>query len=141
MIIAAVDGLATNRGTVLVASASDSFQDILGHMVEHCGFIPAYCAEHETVSTSLSRTQPRFVVCDGDLPAMAASHMVSEVTRRGIPLLVSVPYRSADRDVFIATGTHTFAFPLGEVAFSAVVEEILRPPTASLGESAVGPRG
>ena len=131
MMNAAVDGQVTSRGTVLVASLSDSFQDILGHMVGLCGFIPAYCGENETVATSLSRTQPRFVVCDGDLPAKAGSHMLTEVTRRGIPLLVSVPFRSSGRDVLISTGTHTFAFPLGRVAFTAVVEELLQPSTAS----------
>ena len=129
MINGRADGELGNRGTVLVASVSDSFQDIIGHMIGLCGFIPSYCADDETAETSLSRTQPRFVVCDGDLPSLPASLLLTEATRRGIPLLVSMPYRSSDRDVLISAGTHTFAFPLGKVAFSAVVDDLLQPPT------------
>lgn len=129
MINARAEGPAENRGTVLVASMSDSYQDIIGHMIGLCGFIPSYCATDETAETSLSRMEPRFVVCDGDLPSMAASLLLAEATRRGIPLLVSMPYRSSDRDVLIQAGTHTFAFPLGKVAFSAIVDDLLQPPT------------
>ena len=131
MIIAEANQLTGHRGTVLVASESDSFQDILGHMLGSCGFTPSYRAEGETAETSLSRTQPRFVVCDGDLPARAASLMLTEATRRGIPLLFSVPYRSFDRDVLISAGTRSFTFPLGKVAFSAVVDELLHRSTPS----------
>jgi hypothetical protein len=123
------DELAQSRGIILVASLSDSFQNILGHMIGRCGFTPAYCGEDEPASLSLSRTRPGLVVCDGDLPDAAASRLITEVTARRIPLLVSPAFGTSERDLGVPVGAHRLTFPLGQIAFGAMVDELLEPST------------
>jgi hypothetical protein len=119
--------LARSRGNILVASVSDSFLSILGHMIGRCGFVPAYCGEDEPASLSLSRTQPRLVVCDGDLPKAAASRLITEATARRIPLLVSPACATPEPDLPVPAGAHQLAFPLGQMAFGAMLDELVEP--------------
>jgi len=123
------DRLATPRGTVLVASASDSFLDIVGYMIGRCGFAPACCADDEPASISLSRTQACLVICDGDLPETTVSHMIAEVTARQIPLVVSVPFGALERDVAVLPGVQRISFPVGQKAFDLLMGDLLEPPS------------
>ena len=132
------DTLTTSRGPVLVASASDSFQDILGQMIGRCGLAAARCPDDEPASLSLTRTQPCLVICDGDLPETAVSGMVMEVAARRIPLLVSTPDGASARDDGALPGVRRISFPVGQRAFDLLVGELLErssPGTVVMDES------
>ena len=59
-----IDGFVDSRGTVLVASGSSLFMNIVGDMLVDCGFTAAFPAESEAASLSVTRTQPALVICD-----------------------------------------------------------------------------
>ena len=121
------DGLAIRHGTVLVASASDSFLDILGYMIRRCGLNPESCAADEPAESSLSRTHPCLVICDGDLPETAAARMITEVTAQRVPLLVSMPHGLSEHSVGVLPGVQRLTFPVGQRAFASIVEALLEP--------------
>ena len=127
-----------SRGTALVASTSDSFRDILGEMVSRCGFLSAYCAHAETAAASLARTRPRVIVCDGDLPEATIARLRRAAATHRIPVLVSLPHGPSGQDVRLFAGAHRLAFPVAQLAFGAILEELLdgsiAPPTARLEE-------
>jgi hypothetical protein len=77
-----------NRGTVLVASTNTGFATTVGHMVFECGFTPAFPARFEGPWLSLTRTQPRVVICDYDAQVRLVKHLITETAARRVPLVI-----------------------------------------------------
>lgn len=125
MTIAPLQLPTTNRGTALVVSTSDSFRDILGDMVMRCGFLSAYSAHAETVAASLARTPPRLIVCDGDLSEGTLARLRSAAATHGIPVLVSLPRETLAQDVRVFAGAHRLVFPVAQLAFGAILDELV----------------
>ena len=122
---------ATRRRTVLVASSSDAFLDILGTMIEEGGFQPAFCLQPEPAPLSLTRTQPELVLCDCEILDLATNRLIAETLARGLPLLMTSPgglsYSDVDR-LHLPDRARWLRFPIGDAAFRAVLEETLAPP-------------
>lgn len=75
-------------GTVLIASANKVFADALGYLVTESGFAPAFPAGLEAPWISVTRTQPRAVICDCDAPVKRLRRMIAEVSARRVPLVM-----------------------------------------------------
>ena len=120
--------------TVLVASTSDLFLDILGTMIEQGGFRPTFCAQPEPALLSLTRTRPDLVVCDCEILDTATNRLIAETLANGLPLLMTSPRGLSEIDLerlHLPDRTRWLRFPIGHAAFSAVLEEMLEPPRAS----------
>jgi DNA-binding NtrC family response regulator len=76
-------------GTVLVASANKASADAIGQLVAESGFTPAFPVGVEAPWLSVTRTQPRLVICDSDAPIKRLQRLVTEVSARSVPLLVT----------------------------------------------------
>ena len=121
---------ATSRRTVLVASTSDVFLDILGAMIEEGGFRPAFCLQPEPASLSLTRTQPELVVCDCEILDRATNRLIGETLARGLPLLMTSPRGLSHADLgrlHIPDRARWLRFPIGDDAFRLLLDETLAP--------------
>lgn len=121
---------ATSRRTVLVASASDAFLDILGAMVEGSGFQPAFCLQPEPAALALTRTQPELVVCDCEILDGATNRLIAETLAQGLPLLMTTPRGLSDTDLgrlHLPHRAQWLRFPIGDSAFMALLEKTLAP--------------
>ena len=130
------------RRTVLVASTSDLFLDILGTMIEQGGFRPAFCAQPEPAPLSLTRTQPDLVVCDCEILDTATNRLIAETLARGLPLLMTSPRGLSEIELHRLHLPHRarwLRFPIGHAAFRAVLEEILAPPQPSAARAELPP--
>jgi hypothetical protein len=76
-------------GTVLVASTNAIFATAIGQMVSESGFTPAFPAEFEGPWLSLTRTQPRVVICDADAPVARLDRLIAEASSRRVPLVMA----------------------------------------------------
>ncbi len=81
-------GRVQNGGTVLVASTNTIFATTVGHMVVECGFTPAFPARFEGPWLSLTRTQPRVVICDYDAQVALVQRLIVETSARRVPLVI-----------------------------------------------------
>jgi DNA-binding response OmpR family regulator len=132
----------TIRRTVLVASTSDLFLDILGTMIEQGGFRPVFCAEPEPASLSLTRTQPDLVVCDCELLDTATNRLIAETLARGLPLLMTCPRGLSEIELdrlHLPHRAQWLRFPIGHAEFSTAIEELLAPPQPSVARTAALP--
>jgi len=77
-----------SKGKVLVASTDAAFAATIGQMVSECGFAPAFPAEFEGPWLSLTRTQPRVVICDYDAQVGLVHRLIVESSARRVPLLI-----------------------------------------------------
>ena len=68
-------------GTVLVASTNAAFAMAIGQMVIECGFKAAFPTEFEGPWLSLTRTQPRVVICDYDAQVGLVHRLIVEARR------------------------------------------------------------
>jgi hypothetical protein len=125
-----IDGRAESRGTILIASGSDSFADIVGEMVAAAGFSPAFLAGTESASLSLTRTQPAIVICDCDVAVESVRQLIVEVSARRIPMLLSGP-GFADAPEWHAAQVRAFGhrvgcitLPMAPEAFNAAVDAL-----------------
>jgi hypothetical protein len=66
IIESADDRRVESRGVVLIASASSAFADAVGALVRECEFTPTFPTGMEAPWLSVTRTQPRLVICDWD---------------------------------------------------------------------------
>jgi hypothetical protein len=69
-------------GIVLIASANRVFAAALGFLVTESGFTPAFPSAREAPWISVTRTQPRVVICDHDAPVSRLRRMIADVTTR-----------------------------------------------------------
>jgi len=75
-------------GIVLIASSNKLFADALGYLVLEAGFTPAFPSGMEAPWISVTRTQPRVVICDYDAPVKRLRRMIADVAARRVPLLM-----------------------------------------------------
>jgi hypothetical protein len=83
------DRHAKSLGIVLVASASSVFAETVGALVAECKFTPAFPTGMEAPWLSVTRTQPRVVICDCDDRVRRLRRMIVEVSARGVPLVMA----------------------------------------------------
>ena len=75
-------------GPVLVESTNAGFATIIGQMVIEAGFTPAFPARFEGPWLSVTRTQPRVVICDVDAPVERMPRLIAEALSRRVPLVM-----------------------------------------------------
>ncbi len=83
------DGFAVSRGTVLVASGSTLFMDVVRNMVADCGLAAIVPVTSEPAWLSVMRTHPSLVICDWDAPAANVAGVIGEASARHVPLLMA----------------------------------------------------
>ncbi|HEY9226429.1 MAG TPA: hypothetical protein VIP11_07285, partial [Gemmatimonadaceae bacterium] len=135
-----IDGHTKSRGTILVASPSGAFADIIGGMIEYNGFTPAYPAGAESASLSITRTQPCVVICDCDVPADSIRRLIFEASTRRVPLLLAGPLL-ADAPEWRGARARTFghrvewlALPVSREDFGATLDSLAPPARVRRGE-------
>jgi hypothetical protein len=118
-----------SRGTVLVASTNTAFATTVGQMVFECGFMPAFPAGFEGPWLSLTRTQPRVVICDYDAPVGRVHRLIVESSARRVPLVIfHASERSAALPAFAPVERVTWLkLPVSTVAFSRVLGDLVPP--------------
>ncbi len=124
------DGFAVSRGTVLVASGSDLFMDIVRDMVADCGLAVVFPLTSEPAWLSVMRTQPSLVICDWDAQATNLAGVIGEAAARHVPLLMAW---SRDRHEHYAPGLALpervawLTFPVGRDEFRSTIDALLAP--------------
>jgi DNA-binding response OmpR family regulator len=124
------DGFAVSRGTVLVASGSNLFMDIVRGMVAECGLAVVSALTSEPAWLSVMRAQPALVICDWDAPPANLAGVIGEATARHVPLLMAW---SRDRHGDYAQGLALpervawLTFPVGRDEFRSTVDGLLAP--------------
>jgi CheY-like chemotaxis protein len=124
------DGPENDRGTILVASDNALFATIVGEMVAHCGFSPAFRFGDEEPRRSLARTQPCVVICDCTAPAHGIQHLIADASSRHIPLVLSdmrMPESVNMRTLTLARQLAWLTFPISRAAFGAMLDGLLPP--------------
>jgi hypothetical protein len=117
--------------TVLVASTSDVFLDIVGAMIEQAGFHPAFCIQPDPGSLSLARSRPGLVLVDCEILDNATNRLIAETLAHSLPLLMTSPRGLSQIDLdrlHLPDRTRWLHFPIGQAAFRAVLEGMLAPP-------------
>jgi hypothetical protein len=80
--------LRRQRSNVLIASDSTAFIDIVGEMVDECGFEVTTPAPVEPPWLSMTRTQPVLLLCDCTSVRLNVERLMKEAVARGVPLLI-----------------------------------------------------
>jgi len=122
-----------SRGTILVASASRLFADIVGEMVADSGFTVACPAASEPAWLAVTRTQPCVVICDCDAPVEHIQRLLVEVSAHRIALLLSAPpaEHNSERALTPAQPVVWLTFPISQDAFCSVLDALLPPVTGA----------
>jgi hypothetical protein len=87
-LLAQPDARLESSGIILIASANKLFADAIGNLVTQSGFTPAFPVGLEAPWISVTRTQPRIVICDHDAPVKRLRRMIADVSARRVPLLM-----------------------------------------------------
>jgi hypothetical protein len=115
------------RNTVLVASGSRVFIDIVGEMVAVSGRGIATSAHAEPAWLAVTRTQPALVICDCAGPEPEIKRLIGEVVARRIPLLMVAP---TDQPALARTWplpdrVAWLEFPIARDLFHTTIDELL----------------
>jgi hypothetical protein len=115
--------------TILIVTRSAMFADILAAMVVAAGFRPLFPAGTESVALTMTRTQPRVVICDCSNPVDNIQRFLVEVSSRALPLMLCEPLDvpAIDREVATAKRVVWFTLPISREAFTALIERLLDP--------------
>lgn len=120
-------GYVQSRGTVLVATTNTVFATTVGQMLFECGFTPAFPARFEGPWLSLTRTQPRIVICDYDAQVALVQRLIVETAARRVPLMIvhgsetgaAVPaFAPVERVTWLG-------FPVSPATFSRVLHDLV----------------
>jgi hypothetical protein len=125
------DGRRTHRGTILVASSSAMFAELVGEMVARCDFAPAYLAPLDEVGDALRRTRPRIVICDCATPPDGIRRLIVEASARRLPLVLSDPRVSPEGHARTRSLAHAVAwltFPISYEPFCRMLDALLATP-------------
>jgi len=125
------DGRRTHRGTILVASSSAMFAELVGEMVARCDFAPAYLAPLDAVGDALRRTRPRIVICDCATPPNGIRRLIVEASARRLPLVLSDPRVSPEGHARTRSLAHAVAwltFPISYEPFCRMLDALLALP-------------
>jgi len=121
-------GRSGGRGTILVASRSPAFLEIVGEMIIGCGFAVATPAPAEAAWLSVTRTRPALVISDTGEPAEYVKDLVAESLARHIPLLVlgTTDDQASARGSF-PHGIAWLPFPLARGVLQTAIDGLLNP--------------
>jgi hypothetical protein len=124
-----VDARIESLGMVLVASTNDVFAEAVGRMVTESGYTPAFPVGLEAPWLSVTRTQPRVVICDYDAPVKRLRRLIAEVSTRRVPLLVAhAAEPHANPPAFALVERVTWLkFPVSPRAFRRVLRDLVPP--------------
>lgn len=119
----------SHRGTILVASRSPAFIEIVDEMILDCGFAFATAVPGGPAWRSVRRTQPALVICDGRDPADDVKHLMAELLDRRLPLLVlgMADERASARVEGLPSDIRCLQLPLARDAFRAAIDELSNP--------------
>jgi hypothetical protein len=115
--------------TILIVSRSAVFADVLSAMVVGAGFRPSFPAGTESVALTMTRTQPRLVICDCSNAVDNIQRFLVEISSRGLPLMLCEPLDvpAIDRELAIARSVRWFTLPISRDAFRALIDGLLDP--------------
>jgi hypothetical protein len=117
--------------TVLVASHSSVFVDIVSDMILGCGFAVATAVPAEPPWLSVTRTQPALVICDcgGASDGVNVKPLVVEVIARGLPMLLAVAARDRDatRRSILPARVAWLDLPVDRAALRALMDRLMLP--------------
>jgi hypothetical protein len=118
-----------SKGTVLVASTNAAFAATVGQMVLECGFKAAFPTEFEGPWLSLTRTQPRVVICDYDAQVGLVHRLIVESSARRVPLVIChASERSAAVTAFAPVErVRWLKLPVSPAAFGLVLGDLVPP--------------
>ncbi len=118
-----------SEGTVLVASTNAGFATAVGQMVCEGGFTAAFPAEFEGPWLSLTRTQPRVVICDYDAQVGLVHRLIVESSARRVPLVIfHASERTAVTTAFApAERVRWLKLPVSPAALSQVLRDLAPP--------------
>jgi hypothetical protein len=118
-----------SKGTVLVASTNAAFATTVGQMVLDCGFKAAFPTEFEGPWLSLTRTQPRVVICDYDAQVGLVHRLIVESSARRVPLVIChASERSAALTAFAPVErVRWLKLPVSPAAFGQVLRDLAPP--------------
>ena len=118
-----------SKGRVLVASTNTAFATTVGSMVFECGFTPAFPTEFEGPWLSLTRTQPRVVICDFDAQVGLVHRLIVESSARRVPLVIfHASERSGAWTAFAPVErVRWLKFPMSPAAFGLVMRDLVPP--------------
>lgn len=128
-----IDDFVDSRGTVLVASSSSLFMNIIGDLLADCGFTTAFPAEAEASSLSVTRTQPVLVICDSSVPEASMKRLIGEVSARHLPLFLAWPRTEHDKyapGFVLPERVAWLTFPIDREAFRSTIDALLPPITS-----------
>ena len=117
------------RGTILVASRSPAFLEIVGEMIIDGGFRVATPAQTEAAWVSITRTRPALVISDTGEPAEYVKELIAESGARRIPLLVlgMADDQAPARVGSLPHGIAWLPFPLARGVFQTAIDGLLNP--------------
>ena len=120
---------AKSKGRVLVASTNAAFATTIGQMVSDCGFTAAFPTEFEGPWLSLTRTQPRVVICDYDAQVGLVHRLIVESSARRVPMLIChASEKSAAVTAFAPEErVRWLKLPASPAAFGQVLRELVPP--------------
>ena len=124
------DGFAVSRGTVLVASGSTLFMDVVRDMVADCGLGVIVPVTSEPAWLSVMRTQPSLVICDWDAPAANVAGVIGEAAARHVPLLMAWSRNKHDdyaKGLALPARVAWLTFPVSRNEFRSTINRLLAP--------------
>jgi len=115
--------------TILIVSRSAVFADVLSAMVVAAGFRPSFPAGTESVGLTMTRTQPRLVICDCSNAVDNIQRFLVEISARGLPLMLCEPLDAPaiDRELARARRVVWFTLPISRDAFRTLIDGLLDP--------------
>jgi len=115
--------------TILIVSNSAVFADVLSAMVVTAGFRPSFPAGTESVALTMTRTQPRLVICDCSNAVENIQRFLVEISSRGLPLMLCEPLDvpAIDRELASARRVVWFTLPISRDAFRTLIDGLLDP--------------
>lgn len=119
-------------GPVLVASTNTDFAAAIGQMVIEAGFTPGFPARFEGPWLSVTRTQPRAVICDVDAPVERIHRLIDEGLSRHVPLIM---VHTAERNATSVEATPTkrvtwLRLPVSPTEFRRMLRALVPPISA-----------
>ena len=124
------DGFAVSRGSVLVASGSNLFVDLVRDMVTDCGLAVIEPLTSEPAWLSVMRTQPALVICDWDAPAATIETVIGEASARHVPLLMAWSRSQHERfapGLALPQRVAWLEFPVVHDVFRSTIDDLLAP--------------
>ena len=119
-------------GRVLVASTNTDFAAAIGQMVIEAGFTPGFPARFEGPWLSVTRTQPRVVICDVDAPVERIHRLIDEALSRHVPLVMvhAAERRATSAEVASAERVTWLRFPVAPTEFRRMLRSLVPPVSA-----------